>query len=155
MPQKRHLSIQAQEDAAQTHFKAGQQQKNLGQNNDADQPQLAKKATQGSFRRWNTFTWTVSRCLSENMETCFHWDMFCWMHTKSNHFYCHITTAQVPWWVKFLRACSRQCQKKNIYIFFFYIWAVNIYTYIYSVHIVYYKDIVTNTQYVFIVDILV
>ncbi len=21
---------------------------------------------------------------------------------KSNHFYCHITTAQVPWWVKFL-----------------------------------------------------
>ncbi len=30
---------------------------------------------------------------------------------KSNHFYCHITTAQVPWWVKFLRACSRQCKK--------------------------------------------
>ncbi len=27
---------------------------------------------------------------------------------KSNHFYCHITTAHVPWWVKFLRACSRQ-----------------------------------------------
>ncbi len=26
---------------------------------------------------------------------------------KSNHFYCHITTAHVPWWVKFLRACSR------------------------------------------------
>ncbi len=24
---------------------------------------------------------------------------------KSNHFYCHITTAHVPWWVKFLRAC--------------------------------------------------
>ncbi len=63
---------------------------------------------------------------------------------KSNHFYCHITTAQVPWWVKFLWACSRQ---KN----FFYIWTVHIYrlyrrqcakyTYIYSVHIVYYKDI--------------
>ncbi len=32
---------------------------------------------------------------------------------KSNHFYCHITTAQVPWWVKFLRACSRQCKKKQ------------------------------------------
>ncbi len=32
---------------------------------------------------------------------------------KSNHFYCHITTAQVPWWVKFLRACSRQCKKKK------------------------------------------
>ncbi len=30
---------------------------------------------------------------------------------KSNHFYCHITPAQVPWWVKFLRACSRQCKK--------------------------------------------
>ncbi len=29
---------------------------------------------------------------------------------KSNHFYCHITTAHVPWWVKFLRACSRQCK---------------------------------------------
>ncbi len=29
---------------------------------------------------------------------------------KSNHFYCHITTAQVPWWVKFLWACSRQCK---------------------------------------------
>ncbi len=32
-------------------------------------------------------------------------------HIKSNHFYCHITTAQVPWWVKFLWACSRQCRK--------------------------------------------
>ncbi len=32
-------------------------------------------------------------------------------HIKSNHFYCHITTARVPWWVKFLRACSRQCRK--------------------------------------------
>ncbi len=30
---------------------------------------------------------------------------------KSNHFYCHITTAQVPWWVKFLWACSRQSKK--------------------------------------------
>ncbi len=28
-------------------------------------------------------------------------------NVKSNHFYCHITTAHVPWWVKFLRACSR------------------------------------------------
>ncbi len=32
-------------------------------------------------------------------------------NSKSNHFYCHITTAQVPWWVKFLWACSRQCRK--------------------------------------------
>ncbi len=30
---------------------------------------------------------------------------------NQNHFYCHITTAQVPWWVKFLWACSRQCRK--------------------------------------------
>ncbi len=32
---------------------------------------------------------------------------------KSNHFYCHITTAQVPWWVKFLWVCSRQWKKNN------------------------------------------
>ncbi len=38
---------------------------------------------------------------------------------KSNHFYCHITTEQVPWWVKFLWACSRQCKKKQQTI---YIW---------------------------------
>ncbi len=31
--------------------------------------------------------------------------------SNQNHFYCHITTAQVPWWVKFLWACSRQCKK--------------------------------------------
>ncbi len=31
--------------------------------------------------------------------------------SNQNHFYCHITTAQVPWWVKFLWACSRQCRK--------------------------------------------
>ncbi len=65
---------------------------------------------------------------------------------KSNHF-CHITTAQVPWWVKFLWACSRQRKKTTTTI---YIWTVHIYrlyrrqcakyTYIYSVHIVYYKD---------------
>ncbi len=36
-------------------------------------------------------------------------------HFKSNHFYCHITTAHVPWWVKFLRACSRQC-RNNLHI---------------------------------------
>ncbi len=34
---------------------------------------------------------------------------------KSNHFYCHITKARVPWWVKFLRACSRQC-RNNLHI---------------------------------------
>ncbi len=34
---------------------------------------------------------------------------------KSNHFYRHITTAQVPRWVKFLRACSRQC-RNNLHI---------------------------------------
>ncbi len=34
---------------------------------------------------------------------------------KSNHVYCHIITAHVPWWVKFLRACSRQC-RNNLHI---------------------------------------
>ncbi len=34
---------------------------------------------------------------------------------KSNHFYGHITTAHVPWWVKFLIACSRQC-RNNLHI---------------------------------------
>ncbi len=34
-----------------------------------------------------------------------------WLQIKSNHFYCHITTAQVSCWVKFLWACSRQCRK--------------------------------------------
>ncbi len=76
-----------------------------------------------------------------------------WIVSVSNHFYCHITTAQVPWWVKFLRACSWQCQKKLKLNYFFYIWTVHIYrlyrrqcakyTYIYSVHTVYYKDILS------------
>ncbi len=30
---------------------------------------------------------------------------------KSNHFSVTSPTAQVPWWVKFLWACSRQCRK--------------------------------------------
>ncbi len=34
---------------------------------------------------------------------------------KSNHFYCHITTAHVPLWVTFLRVCSRQC-RNNLHI---------------------------------------
>ncbi len=74
---------------------------------------------------------------------------------KSNHFYCRITTAQVSWWVKFLRACSSAKQKtKKTTI---YIWTVRIYRlyrrqcaknkYIYSVHTVYYKDIVIDTHY--------
>ncbi len=40
---------------------------------------------------------------------CFH------VPIKSKHFYCHITTLHVPWWVKFLRACSRQC-RNNLHI---------------------------------------
>ncbi len=53
------------------------------------------------------------------------------IHIKSNHFYCHITTALVPWWVKFLRACSRQCKKKykiDIYCLINMLY-INIYTY--------------------------
>ncbi len=42
-----------------------------------------------------------------------HWRTVNQNQIKSNHFYCHITTAQVPWWVKFLWACSRQCKKNN------------------------------------------
>ncbi len=75
---------------------------------------------------------------------------------KSNHFYSHITTAHVPWWVKFSRACSRQC-RNNLHIDstylqtyrqcaeYTYIYCVYgvyvyvyVYTYIYSVHTVYY-----------------
>ncbi len=125
---------------------------------------------------------------------------------KSNHFYCHITTAQVPWWVKFLWACSRQCRKTTaIYIWTdsakkqqqftygqtvqktalehlqcsrqckknnsnlhmdrqckkttaIYIWTVHIYrlyrrqcakyTYIYSVRLVYYKDILNYQRHI-------
>ncbi len=94
----------------------------------------------------------------------------------SNHFYCHITTAQVPWWVKFLWACSRQCRKTTTTI---YIWTDSAkklhwsiysapdsakkikkhiyrlyrrqcakYTYIYSVHIVYYKDILNYQRHI-------
>ncbi len=59
--------------------------------------------------------------------------------------YCLITTAQVPWWVKFLRACSRQC--KTVRIYRLYRRQCAKYTYIYSVHTVYYKDIVINTHY--------
>ncbi len=142
------------------------------------------------------------------------------LQIKSNHFYCHITTAQVPWWVKFLWACSRQCKKtttdnlhmdrqckktttiyiwtdsakkqqQTIYIWTdsakkqqqftygqtvqknnnnlhmdrqckkataIYIWTVHIYrlyrrqcakyTYIYSVHIVYYKDILNYQRHI-------
>ncbi len=61
---------------------------------------------------------------------------------------CHITTAQVPWWVKFLRACSRQCKKKKC-TYRQYILTdctednVQKNTYIYSVHTVYYKDILS------------
>ncbi len=118
---------------------------------------------------------------------------------KSNHFYCHITIAQVPWWVKFLWACSRQCRKttdnlpmdrqcKKLHWSIYsapdsaknknkknnnsnlhmdrqckkataiYIWTVHIYrlyrrqcakyTYIYSVHIVYYKDILSYQRHI-------
>ncbi len=75
-----------------------------------------------------------------------------------NHFYCHITTAQVPWWVKFLRACSRQCKKTakkkyvikkklhidSTYTYRLYRRQCAKYIYIYSVHIVYYKDILSH-----------
>ncbi len=142
------------------------------------------------------------------------WDISWQVQIKSlkSLFYCHITTAQVPWWVKFLWACSRQCRKttdnlpmdrqckkkKNNRQFTYgqtvqktalehlqcsrqckkkkthnsnlhmdrqckkataiYIWTVHIYrlyrrqcakyTYIYSVHIVYYKDILNYHRHI-------
>ncbi len=45
--------------------------------------------------------------------TWYIWQKF---KSKSNYFYCHITTAQVPWWVKFLRACSRLQKKIFLHI---------------------------------------
>ncbi len=56
---------------------------------------------------------------------------------KSNHLYCHITTARVSWWVKFLRACSRQC-RNNLHIDSTYLYRRQCAEYIYSVHTVHY-----------------
>ncbi len=79
------------------------------------------------------------------------------VHIKSNHFYCHITTAQVPWWMKILRACSRQCRKtKQQFTYGQYIFTDctedNVQnTHTYTQYTVYYKDILryqcTNTHY--------
>ncbi len=58
---------------------------------------------------------------------------------KSNHFYCHITTAHVPWWVKFLRAWFRNKFTYRQYILTdLYRRQCAEYTYIYSVYTVYY-----------------
>ncbi len=64
---------------------------------------------------WFVDCW--GRCRARN---CDHFGRVCSRNVicatqikSSNHFYCHITTAQVPWWVKFLWACSRQCKKNN------------------------------------------
>ncbi len=59
-----------------------------------------------------------------------HWIWKKYSCAKSNQFYCHITTAHVPWWVKFLRACYILTD--------FYRWQCAEYTYKYSVHTVYY-----------------
>ncbi len=69
----------------------------------------------------------------------------------SIHFYYHITTARVLWWVKFLRACTRQC-RNNLHIDSTYLQTYQErqcaeYTYIYSVHTVYYLRHTYNYQY--------
>ncbi len=129
------------------------------------------------FSKLSFFVWTVPLNLTTLLWVS---ATFKSNQIKSNHFYCHITTAQVPWWVKFLWACSRQCKKNNKQFTYgqtvqkkkktalehlqcsrqckkttttIYIWTVHIYrlyrrqcakyTYIYSVHIVYYKDILS------------
>ncbi len=89
-------------------------------------------------------------------KVCFQWSNDKWsakMHLsftqflqiKSNHFYCHITTAQVPWWVKFLWACSRQCKKQQFtygqYIFTDCTEDNVQNTHTYTQYTVYYKDI--------------
>ncbi len=78
---------------------------------------------------------------------------------KSNHFYCHITTAHLHWWVKFLRACSRQC-RNNLHIDSTYLQIIqmtmcNIHIHILSTHSVL-LDILTviNTHYTPYVHIL-
>ncbi len=63
------------------------------------QPHLALQMKRKNYQ-WNHFEMAQGQM--------FHSTVF---QIKSNHFYCHITTAQVPWWVKFLWACSRQCRK--------------------------------------------
>ncbi len=67
---------------------------------------------------------------------------------KSNHFYYHITTAHMPWWVKFLRACSRQC-RNNLHIdsILTYLYRRQCAEYIYSVHTVYYLRHTYTYQY--------
>ncbi len=56
----------------------------------------------------------LSFFLSLSLPVCV-WCIVLFMFFKSNHFYCHITTAHVPWCVKFLRVCSRQC-RNNLHI---------------------------------------
>ncbi len=91
----------------------------------------------------------------KSIKTCK--DIFICIHIysishKSNRFYCHITTAHVPWWVKFLRACSRQC-RNNLHIDCTYLQTYtddnvqNTHTYL-STHIVLLEIItVRHTQY--------
>ncbi len=78
---------------------------------------------------------------------------------KSNHFYCHITTAHVPWRVKLLRACSRQC-RNNLHIDSTYLQTytddnaqyTHIYIYILSTHSVLFKtylQLSTHSMYTF------
>ncbi len=67
---------------------------------------MASRWSQRKKEMWvfQTVHWTHIDLLWQHAPTAF-------IQIKSNHFYCHITTAQVPWWVKFLWACSRQCRK--------------------------------------------
>ncbi len=76
----------------------------------------------------------------------------------SNHFlfifYGHITTAQVPWWVKFLRACSRQCKKTKQFTYGQYIFTnctednvQNTHTYTQYTQCTIKTYLVTNTHY--------
>ncbi len=76
---------------------------------------------------------------------------------KSNQIkslFCHITTAQVPWWGKFLRACSRQCKKTKQFTYGQYIFTdctkdnvQNTHTYTQYTQCTIKTYLVTNTHY--------
>ncbi len=63
------------------------------------------------WHNWKKTTLWERLCLRGSLKCSLRRDLTRFFKSKSNHFYCHITTAQVPWWVKFLWACSRQCRK--------------------------------------------
>ncbi len=67
----------------------------------------------GSVLTRSSSEWVTLVSGSQNVQS--KWSHRFDLDQSINHFYCHITTARVPWWVKFLRACSRLC-RNNLHI---------------------------------------